>query len=61
MAVKHVHDIPRIICNRNQTKQNLQRHPVCLTDSDHEYILEEIEYRYKIEYEPNINNYGDEE
>ena len=61
MVVKDVHDIPRSICNIHQTKQNLQRHPVCLTDSDPDYILEEIEYRDKIEYEPNINNCGDEE
>ena len=43
VLVEYVHDIPRSICNRNQSKQDLQRHPICLNDSDHNYILEKIE------------------
>ena len=42
VAVKDVHDIPKSICNRNNAKQALQKHPICLTDSYHDYILEEI-------------------
>ena len=45
MIVKDVHDITKIICNRNHAKQTLQRHPICLTDSYHDYIIEEIEHR----------------
>ena len=45
----------------NQSKQDLQRHLVCLTDFDHDYILEEIECREKSEYETNIRYDGDEE
>ena len=45
MAVKDVHDIPRIICNINRAKQALQRYPIYLTVSDHDYILEETEHR----------------
>ena len=39
VAVKYVHDIPRSIFNRNQAKQDLQRHPIFITDSDHNDIL----------------------
>ena len=42
VTVKYVHDIPKSICNRNNKKQDLRKHPICLTDSDHDYILEEI-------------------
>ena len=47
VAVKYVNDIPRSVCNRNQTKQVLQRQPIFLTDSDNDYILEEIESEKK--------------
>ena len=40
VAVKDVHGIPRIFFNRDQAKRDLQIHPICLTDSDHYYILE---------------------
>ena len=59
VAVKYVHDIPKIICNRNNAKQDLQKHPICLTDSDHDYILEAIEHRDKIELEINSRDDGD--
>ena len=39
MVVKYVHDIPIIVCSRNEPKQALQRHPF-LTDSDNDYIIE---------------------
>ena len=35
MVVKDVHNIHRSVWNRNQIWQYLQRHPICLTDSDH--------------------------
>ena len=28
VAVKYAHDIPIIICNRDQEKQTLQKHPI---------------------------------
>ena len=40
MAVKDVYDTPKIICNRNQSKQALRKHNICMNDSDHDYILE---------------------
>ena len=42
VVVKYVHDISKEIFNRNHAKQDLQKHPICLTDSDHYFILEEI-------------------
>ena len=48
LIVKYVHGIPKSFCNRNQVKQALQVHPIGLTDSDHNYIIEEIGGRYKI-------------
>ena len=34
--------IPKSIFNRNHAKQDLIKHTLCLTDSGHEYILEQI-------------------
>ena len=47
MAVRDVHGITRSVCNRNQAKKDLQRHPIFLTDYGHSIILEEIERREK--------------
>ena len=44
-AVKDVDDIPKIIYNINQAKKTLRKHTICLNDSDHDYILEEIKNR----------------
>ena len=40
ILVKYVHDIPKSICNRNQAGQDLKRHHICLTDSDHYSIID---------------------
>ena len=61
VAVKYVHDTPRSVFDINQSKKVLQRHPICLTDPDHDYIFEEIECIEKKLYEINIRNNGDEE
>ena len=37
-----MHDINKSIFNRKQAKQSISRHPIFLTDSDNNYILEEI-------------------
>ena len=55
MIVKYVHDINKIVRNRNQAKKASQINPICLTYSYHNYILEQIELRYKIEFERNIS------
>ena len=61
VAVKYVHYIPISIFNRNNEKQALRKHPISLTDSDHDYILEEIEHREKTEVERNSRDDGDED
>ena len=61
MAVKYFHDIPKSICSRNHAKQVLQKHTIFLTESDYNYILEEIEHRDRIELEMHLRDDGDEE
>ena len=39
-AVTYIHDIPKSVCNRTQAKKYISRHPICLTGSDYDYILE---------------------
>ena len=60
VSVKDVHDIPKIIYNRNNAKRALRKLHICLTDSDHDYILEYIEHREKIDLEINLRDDGDE-
>ena len=60
MVVKGVYAITRSVCNRNQEKLTLQRHPICLTDSDHDYIIDKIGRREKNYYERNISVEDDE-
>ena len=50
-VVKDVHDITRGAFNITQTRKDLQRHLICLTDYDNDYILDEIGGKYKIKYE----------
>ena len=42
-----VQDIPKNFCNMIQAKKSIQRHPICITDADYNYILDEIERREK--------------
>ena len=42
MSVRDVHAIHKIIFQRSNAKQVLQKNPIGLTDSDYDYILEEI-------------------
>ena len=50
VVVKYVHGILRSVFDRKK-KKTLQRYPICLNDSDHDYILDKIGYRYKTEHE----------
>ena len=54
-VVKDVHDITRSDFNINQTIKDLQRHLICLTDYDNDYILDEIRGREKIKYKINVS------
>ena len=42
------HAIPTSICSRTQANKSISRNPICLTDSDYDYILEEIGCREKL-------------
>ena len=47
ISIKYIHDMLKSICNRTQAKKPISRHPICMTDSDYDYILEEIYRREK--------------
>ena len=56
-----LHDIPKSVCNRTQAKNFISRNPIWLTDSDYDYILEEIDRLDKIEFERYVEVYSYEE
>ena len=58
-AVTYFHAISKIVCNRKQAKKAISRQPICLTDSDYDYILEEIGRWDKIEFERYVEVYSD--
>ena len=58
-AITDFHAIPTSICSRTQAKKSISRQPVILTDSDCDYILEEIFRRDKIEFEREVDVYSD--
>ena len=60
-AVTYFHAIPKIVCNRKHAKKAIPRQPICLTDSDYDYILEEIGGRYSIDFERDVEVYSDNE
>ena len=41
-------------------KKSISRQPICFTDSDYDYILEEIALREKIEFERYVEVYSDD-
>ena len=43
VRITDVQDIPKTVCNSIQAKKSIQRHPICMIDSDYDYILDEIE------------------
>ena len=49
-TIRYVQDIPKTVCNRIQVEKSIQRHPICMTDTDYDYILYGIERRDKIEF-----------
>ena len=59
-AIKDFHLIPTSICSRTQVKKAISRQPICLTGSDYDYILEEIDRRYKLEFEIEVDVYSDD-
>ena len=59
-AVKNFHSIPTSACTRTQAKKAISRHPICFTDSDYDYILEEIGRRDKIKFYIYVEAYSDD-
>ena len=59
-AITDFHTILTSICYRTQAKKAISRQPICLSDFDYDYILEEIDQRYKIEFEREIDVYSDD-
>ena len=59
-AVTYFHAIPTSVCTRKQAKTSISRHTICLTDSDYDYILEEIGLQEKIEFERDVEFYIDD-
>ena len=55
MVVKYFYDVPKSFWNIKQAKQDLKRHPACLTGSDYNYIFYEIAHWYQFEFEINIS------
>ena len=59
-AITDFHSIPTSICSRTQAKKSISRQPICLTDADYDYILEEIGRRYTIEFDREVDVYSDD-
>ena len=51
MKLTEVKQIHKSVWNRNQSHKAIQGYPICLTDSDHDFILDEIRHRDTIEYQ----------
>ena len=41
-SITYFHAIPTSTCSRTLAKKAISRQPICLTDADYDYILEEI-------------------
>ena len=52
-VVTDIHYTPKSVCNMTQEK-SISRHPICLNDSDYDYISEEINFRDKIKFERHV-------
>ena len=45
---------------QNTGKKAITRQPICLTDADYDYILEEIVRRDKVEFERDVDLYSED-
>ena len=55
------HAITKSVCTKTQAKKSISIKPICLTDSDYDYILEEIGCLSKIGFERYVEVYIDDE
>ena len=51
---------PQVYVPGQREKKIISRKPICLTDADHNYILEEIGSQYKIGFEREVDVYSDD-
>ena len=61
MELTEAKQIPKIVYNIYQAREALKRYHICLTDSDNDFILDEIICRDTIEYERNMSVDNNEE
>ena len=59
-TITDFHAIPTSVCSRTQAKKDISRQPICLTDADYDYILEENGLRDKIDFEREVDVYSDD-
>ena len=59
-AITDYHAISTSICSRTQGGKTISSQPICLTDANYDYILEEIGRQDKIEFERDIDVYSDD-
>ena len=60
-TVTYFYTTPTSVCTRTQFKKYKSRQPICLTDSYHDYILEEINRRDKIDFERDVEVYSSDD
>ena len=60
-AITYFNAISTGIFSRTQAKKAISRQPICLTDYDSDYILEEFFCQDKIEFERDVKFYSDDE
>ena len=59
-AISYFHAITTSVCSTTQAKKAISRQPICLTDADYDYVLEEIGCRDKFEFEREVDVYSDD-
>ena len=61
MALTEAKKIPKSVYNINKSRKSLQRNTIYITESDNDFILDEIKHRYTIKYEINmgVSDYKD--
>ena len=50
----------QVYVQEHRKKKAISRQPICLSDYEYDYILEEIDQRDKIEFEREIDVYSDD-
>ena len=57
IAVTEVKQLLKSVCNTNQARKDIKRCTICLTDSDHDYVIDEIKHGDTIGYEIKMSVY----